>query len=89
MKKKPKVWLARNKGYGSDGYVVVAGYKLERRPAYGGGHIWGFWTEVGRRHTRLCAEQFEKVAPKSCHLPPGGGPIEIEITMKKITRRNK
>lgn len=76
MKKKPTVWLARD-SRGAKFYHLSICEKPSRSLTWSGAWFGG---------TDLCPEEFERIAPKSCHLPPGGGPIKIDV---KITRRNK
>lgn len=73
MKKKPKVWLAKDAiGVAFNKYVLSFFAPPKRE-----GRCWIGDVEINPFY-------FEKLAPKSCHLKPGEGPIEIDI---KITRR--
>lgn len=73
MKKKPKVFLARDKIGGL--YVIRA----RKKPRRGRGHIWGHW----EGDHDVCSYIIEALASKSCHLKPGEGPIEIDITIRR------
>lgn len=74
MKKKPTVWLARDgeKGWYGD-YVLSVG-KKHIELSDGG---WGGGQDVRPKF-------FEKIAPKSCHLKPGEGPVKISVKIERV-----
>lgn len=71
MKKKPTVWLARNSARNT--LYVLSEDSLCL--------IDGFWEDKDYNELAICPDRFDKIAPKSCHLKPGEGPIEIDITI--------
>jgi len=82
MKKKPTVWLARD-AFGSRSYELFVDEKPRQSNSF-----WVIKDDDGyfQHGAILCPAQFEKAAPKTCHLKPGEGPIEIDV---KITRAKK
>jgi hypothetical protein len=83
MKKKPKVWLARNKRAFAPRlapYVLSVKSPLRfMRP--GKNKLW--WVAKDGDEQHLCTRRFESIAHKSAHLKPGEGPIEIDITIRR------
>jgi hypothetical protein len=84
MKKKPTVWLARDNGDWKC-YALSAGRELRYDKEDG---IWTANNRWGQSEAvSLCPTFVEKVAPKSCHLPPGGGPVKIDITIRRAKKK--
>lgn len=84
--KKPPIYLARNskKSFFGDDYVLVVEKKLIRCSLDGS---WRAEDDEGNNlQIELCPKDFERVAPKSCHLKHGARPIEIGI---KFERKRK
>lgn len=81
MKKKPTVWLARNRGGNRPPYVFVVGSKLEW---YDCSNRWLSWHRGVARQVELPQKQFEQLTPKSRHLKPGEGPIEINVKISRV-----
>jgi hypothetical protein len=79
MKKKPRIWLARD----TEDAIVPGVYNVCSAPPI----LDEEQAERAGTLTTVCCGIFERLAPKSCHLPPGGGSIEIEITIKKARRK--
>lgn len=83
MKKKPRVFLARSRSPnvgGSGKYLITVGREMDKDRF--GNFVTGS-IEMSDWPMALCPEKFEAVAPKSCHLKPGEGPIEVEITVRR------
>lgn len=70
MKKKPTVWLAR-RPWGN--YIIEIGQRKPRDER----HTYGL---------DICDDGFHKIAPKSCHLKPGGGPIKIDVKITEVKK---
>lgn len=76
--KKPKFWLARDpkNEIFAGCYSVGFGKKPTKDKRDG-----DFWGDV-----LLTQEKFERLAPKSVHLKPGEGPIQIDISMRRVKK---
>lgn len=85
MKKKPRVWLARD--WVGELYVVGIGKEPRKHT---GGPLHGHFTVDApggmSPHLDICPKHFEAIAPKSVHLKPGEGPIEITLDIKRVKK---
>lgn len=71
--KKPTIWLARD-GCGTECYVMGIGEQPVKRRN----------SDLFDGDTDWRPNAFESIAPKSCHLKPGGGPIEITLKFERV-----
>lgn len=78
MKKKPTIWLARDKI--STSYLLSIGVEITRD-----GGNWHAWHPVSSMEVGILipSRDFHRIAPKSCHLKPGEGPIKITVSIKR------
>lgn len=78
MKKKPVVWLARDeKSECVLGVYVISLGIMPTSDCIPGVKVW-------RGSYEMLPIIFEDIAPKSCHLKPGEGPIKISVKMERV-----
>jgi hypothetical protein len=71
------LWLCRDNGASQQNYYVYI--SKPQFDTYGTGLRHGVWDTRDGGGVDMCPEEFEACTPKSLHLKPGGGPVQVKL----------